>query len=110
MERDVILAAGIPSPTGNRNRRMASVPPELLSFPCDYPIKVMVRAEPGVRSRVDAILESSVGPLDLSVVTERSSSQNRFLGITYVIRATSEAQIAALFEALKLCPQVLLVL
>jgi len=89
---------------------MSSEPPELLQFPCDYPIKVMVRVEPGVRSRIDAIMEQAAGPLDLSTVTERSSAQNHFMGITYVIRATSEAQIAALFAALKLCPQVLLVL
>jgi hypothetical protein len=89
---------------------MTTEPPERVTFPCDYPIKVMVRADPGVRSRVDAIVELHAGPVDLSAVTERSSAQNRFIGITYVIRATSEAQIAALFEALKLCPQVLLVL
>ena len=89
---------------------MTNDAPERLSFPCDYPVKVMVRAEPGVRSRVDAIVATNAGPLDPSAVTERSSAQNHFIGITYVIRATSEAQIAALFEALKLCPQVLLVL
>jgi putative lipoic acid-binding regulatory protein len=43
-------------------------------------------------------------------VTERSSAQSHFTGITYVIRATGETQIAALFQALKQCPQVLLVL
>jgi uncharacterized protein len=89
---------------------MTSEAPEKVSFPCDYPIKVMVRAEPGVRSRVDAIVERHAGPVDLSAVTERSSAQNHFTGITYVIRATGEAQIAELFAALKLCPQVLLVL
>jgi uncharacterized protein len=89
---------------------MTNLTPERVSFPCDYPIKVMVRAEPGVRTRVDAIVEHHAGPVDLSTVTERSSAQSHFTGITYVIRATSEAQIAALFAALKLCPQVLLVL
>ena len=84
--------------------------PPRLSFPCDYPIKVMVRADPGVRGQVDLIVEQHAGPVDPGTVTERSSAQNRFIGITYVIRATSEAQIAALFGALKLCPQVLLVL
>jgi uncharacterized protein len=89
---------------------MTTETPERVTFPCDYPIKVMVRADPGVRARVDAIVELHAGPVDLSAVIERSSAQNRFIGITYVIRATSEAQIAALFEALKVCPQVLLVL
>jgi putative lipoic acid-binding regulatory protein len=89
---------------------MTNDEPERVSFPCDYPVKVMVRAEPGVRSRVDAIVASNAGPVDLSLVTERSSAENHFIGITYVIRATSEAQIATLFAALKQCPQVLLVL
>ena len=89
---------------------MTADEPPRLSFPCEYPIKVMVRAEPGVRSEVDRIVQEHAGPVDLDSVTERSSAQNRFLGITYVIRATSEAQILALFGALKLHPQVLLVL
>jgi len=89
---------------------MTPEPPEKLRFPCPYPIKVMVRADPGVREQVDRIIERHAGPVDQSTVSERPSAQNRFIGITYVIRATSEAQIASLFEALKLCPQVLLVL
>ncbi len=84
--------------------------PGSLSFPCDYPIKVMVRAEAGIRTHVDAIVERHAGPLDLSTVMERPSAQRNFLGITYVIRASSQTQIAELFAALKLCPQVLLVL
>jgi len=48
---------------------MNSDVPERLSFPCDYPIKVMVRVEDGVRSQVDAIVERHAGPLDLGSVT-----------------------------------------
>lgn len=81
-----------------------------LSFPCDYPIKVMVRAHPGVREHIDAVVARHAGPLDLAAVSERASAQRRFLGITYVIRAVSPAQIGALFAALKLCPEVVLVL
>jgi putative lipoic acid-binding regulatory protein len=89
---------------------MSSDAPERVSFPCDYPIKVMVRVEDGVRSHVDAIVERHAGPLDLAAVTERPSARGNFLGITYVIRATGQDQIAQLFAALKLCPQVMLVL
>jgi len=84
--------------------------PERLSFPCRYPIKVMVRAEPGVRGQVDRIVEAHAGPLAPDDISERNSAQNRFIGITYVIRATSATQIEALFGALKSLPQVLLVL
>ena len=54
--------------------------------------------------------ERHAGPVEGLLVTERPSAKNRFIGITYVIHATSEAQIAALFGALKLCPQVMLVI
>jgi hypothetical protein len=89
---------------------MDTIPTPRLHFPCAYPIKVMVRAEAGVRSHVDAIITRHAGPLDLSGVTERASAEGRFLGITYIIEARSEQQIAELFTALKGCPQVLLVL
>jgi putative lipoic acid-binding regulatory protein len=89
---------------------MSNDAPELLKFPCDYPIKVMVRVEDGVRGDVDAIVQRHAGPIDLTAVTERPSAQGNFLGITYVISATSREQIAQLFAALKLCPQVMLVL
>lgn len=89
---------------------MTAPTPPRLQFPCDYPIKVMVRAEAGVRERVDEIVQRHVGPLPPAAVTERSSAQSRFMGITYVIHAQGEAQIAALFGALKECPSVLIVL
>jgi uncharacterized protein len=89
---------------------MQTPSPPLLSFPCAYPIKVLVRAEAGVRSHVDAIIMRYAGPMDLAAVTERPSAERRFLGLTYLIEARSEQQIAELFEALKRCPQVLLVL
>ena len=84
--------------------------PPRLTFPCDYPIKVMVRAADGVRTHVDAIVLRHAGSIDLGSVTERASAQQRFLSLTYVIRATGEPQIAELFADLKRCPQVLMVL
>jgi putative lipoic acid-binding regulatory protein len=89
---------------------MSAEPPERLIFPCDYPIKVMVRAADGVRSRVDAIIERHAPPLDRSRVVERPSARANFFGLTYVIRATSAEQIARLFSDLKGCEHVLLVL
>ena len=89
---------------------MSPEPPERLSFPCDYPIKVMVRAEQGVRSQVDAIVERHAAPLDRASVVERPSAQGNFLGLTYVIRAIGPEQIAQLFSDLKQCEHVMLVL
>lgn len=89
---------------------MSDETPPKLSFPCSYPVKVMVRAAPDVRVQVDAIMERHAGPIDRSTVRERNSAQQHFLGLTYVINAQSEQQIAELFADLKRCPPVLLVL
>jgi putative lipoic acid-binding regulatory protein len=89
---------------------MDQPPPERLEFPCDYPIKVMVRAQQNVRGEIDAIMQQYAAPLDHSAVVERASSQKNFIGITYVIQARSPEQIAELFAALKRCPHVMLVL
>ena len=89
---------------------MSPDPIERLEFPCDYPIKVMVRAGTGIRGQIDAIVAQHAAPVDPASVVERPSAQNNFVGLTYVIRATGQEQIAGLFEALKRCPEVLLVL
>ncbi len=48
--------------------------PQKLEFPCDYPIKVMVRVEPGVRPGVTAVIERHAGPVLLTMITIFGSS------------------------------------
>jgi putative lipoic acid-binding regulatory protein len=81
-----------------------------LEFPCDYPIKVMIRVGPGVRPEVDAVLARHAGPLGQDRVSERPSREGHFAGITYLISARDEAHIAALFADLKSVPGVLMVI
>ena len=84
--------------------------PRLLEFPCQYPIKVMARAESGLRAQLDPIIERHAGADALMNVSERPSANANFLAVTYLILARDEAQIAALFAELKQCPNVLLVI
>ncbi len=81
-----------------------------LQFPCDYPIKVMIRVGPGVRPEVDAVMNRHAGPLPPERISERPSREGHFAGITYTITARDEAHIAALFADLKSVPGVLMVL
>jgi putative lipoic acid-binding regulatory protein len=92
------------------NTPQTDPPKKLLTFPCDYPIKVMARVVPGLRTQLDAIVHRHAGPLESHRISERPSAQQNFIGITYLIHAHSEQQIAALFEDLKQCPAVMLVL
>jgi len=84
--------------------------PKLLIFPCEYPIKVMVRTEAGLRTRIDEVMERHMGHMDATQVSERPSAQGNFSSITYLPVARDEAQIAALFAELSQIPGVLMVL
>jgi hypothetical protein len=84
--------------------------PPRLQFPCAYPIKVMARAGPELRSRLDAVIARHAGLEALQQVSERPSAQAHYVGVTYVISALSTAQIAAIFDDLKILPDVLLVI
>lgn len=81
-----------------------------LQFPCEYPIKVMIRAEPETRLHVDAVMDRHGGPGTGGSASVRDSAQGNFTGVTYLIQARDEAHIAALFAELKAVPGVMLVL
>jgi putative lipoic acid-binding regulatory protein len=84
--------------------------PQKLEFPCDYPIKVMVRAQTGVRAAVTAVIERHAGAGAAEGCSERRSAEGHFAGLTYTIRATGPQHIAALFQDLRGIPGVMLVL
>jgi putative lipoic acid-binding regulatory protein len=84
--------------------------PKLLGFPCDYPIKVMMRTGAAVRAEVDAVFAVHADGATVAGATERRSAQGNFSGVTYTIRARDEQPIAALFADLKQVDGVLMVL
>lgn len=84
--------------------------PPRLQFPCSYPIKVVARTAPDLRRALDDVFLRLAGAAALSQVSERPSGQGNFVSFTYVIEAQSENQIGALFQELKQCPSVVMVL
>lgn len=83
---------------------------KLLKFPTDYPIKVVGRAEDVLREITDAIVLKYAPDLDMKRTKERKSANGNFVSISYVIRATSPAQVTALANELTACNLVLLVI
>ena len=75
--------------------------PKLLTFPCAYPIKVMMRAEVSVRAAVDEVMARHAEAEAITSATERPSAQGNFRAVTYTIHARDEEHIAALFSDLK---------
>ncbi len=81
-----------------------------LTFPTEYPVKVVGRPEDGFRARVHAIVLRHAPTLDAERVTERPSANGKYVSLSYVLQAESRAQIEALVEELKACDGVMMLL
>lgn len=82
----------------------------LLTFPTDYPIKVIGRPSDEFRARVHAIVLRHVPLLDAERVSERLSGNGNFLSISYTLLAESREQIEALTADLKTCDGVMMLI
>jgi putative lipoic acid-binding regulatory protein len=81
-----------------------------LAFPCDFPIKVMGRKQPGFAQSVTDIVLKHAPDFDVATVEMRPSRQGRYLSVTCVVRATSRDQLDALYQELCDHPAVVMVL
>lgn len=81
-----------------------------LAFPCDFPIKVMGRKQPGFAQAVIDVVRKHAPDFDPATVEMRPSRQGRYLSVTCVIRATSREQLDALYQELCDHPSVVMVL
>jgi len=81
-----------------------------LAFPCDFPIKVMGRKQPGFAQAVTDIVRKHAPDFDPASVAMRHSRQGRYLSVTCVVRATSREQLDALYQELCDHPAVVMVL
>ena len=81
-----------------------------LAFPCDFPIKVMGRKQPGFAQAVTDIVRKHAPEFDPATVEMRPSRQGRYLSVTCVVRATSREQLDALYRELCDHPAVVMVL
>lgn len=82
----------------------------LMTFPHDYPLKVMGRNNDEFRSLVLGIAQKHAGEIDISLIEERPSRDNTYLGLTIMIHATSKAQLDALYMELTACEKVMVAL
>lgn len=85
-------------------------PDSPLEFPTDYPVKVVGLPGDEFRARVHAIVLRHAPALDAERVTERPSSNGKYVSITYRLHAESRAQVEALVAELKSCPGVMMLL
>lgn len=82
----------------------------LLSFPCDFPIKVMGRREDGFAQSILEIVQRHAEDFSAGTLEMRPSRNGRFLSLTATINARSKAQLDALYRELTKHPLVMMVL
>ena len=81
-----------------------------LAFPCDFPIKVMGRKQPGFAQAVTDVVLRHAPDFDPATIEMRPSRQGRYLSVTCVVRATSREQLDTLYRELCDHPSVVTVL
>ena len=82
----------------------------VLAFPCEFPIKVMGRKQPGFAQAVSDIVRKHAPDFDPATVAMRPSRQGRYLSVTCVVHAISRQQLDGLYQELCDHPQVVMVL
>ncbi len=83
---------------------------DTLSFPSDFPIKVVGRQDGDLRALTQAIIERHAGPLEESNVRTRTSADGNFLALTYMVHASSREQLDRIYRELSDCKSVLMAL
>ena len=81
-----------------------------LAFPCEFPIKVMGRKQPGFAQTVSDIVRKHAPDFDPATLAMRPSRQGRYLSVTCVVQARSREQLDALYQELCDHPEVVMVL
>ncbi|MGE4370023.1 MAG: DUF493 family protein [Burkholderiaceae bacterium] len=91
---------------------MSNVPPEdsLIEYPSDFPIKVMGKSHPDLAQVLTEVVCRFDPQFDPATVEMRPSRSGNYLGLTFVVRATSRQQLDDLYRALHGHPMVSVVL
>ena len=65
----------------------------LLTFPCEFPIKIMGRASENFEADVVAIVRKHAPDLSEAAISNRPSGKGNYSAITVIVNATSKEQL-----------------
>lgn len=82
----------------------------LLEFPCDFPVKIMGATREGFAQGIVEVVLRHAPDFDAASVELRPSKAGNYLSLTCTVRATSKAQLDALYRELTAHPWVKVVL
>ncbi len=82
----------------------------LLAFPCDFPIKMMGRDEPGFRESASSLVEQHAGAISDDAIRTAMSRKGNFLSITITINAKNQKQLDDIYRDLSKNEEILVAL
>jgi len=83
---------------------------ELLSFPCEFPIKAMGYKQDQFKQEVLTVIRQYYPELKADAVRTKPSKDGTYLSITVTIEATSQQQLDDIYRALSASQQVIMAL
>ena len=89
---------------------MASYKDTLLEFPCEFPLKIMGKAEDEFAQVVLEVVTRHAPDFDGASMEMRASSGGKYVSLTCTVVATSKPQLDALYCELTSHPMVKVVL
>ena len=78
----------------------------LLEFPTDFPVKIMGEARADFAQTMVDLVQRHAPDYNAATLETRASSSGKYLSITCTIRATSKAQLDALYQEITAHPWV----
>ncbi len=85
---------------------MADQQETLFEFPCDFPLKIMGKAEDAFAQAVLDIVIRHAPDFDAATMEMRASSGGKYVSLTCTVVATSKPQLDALYQDLTSHPLV----
>lgn len=82
----------------------------LLTFPCEFPLKVIGHADADLDSLVFSLVRPHAPDLGEAAITSRASSGGRYQSVTVRLHATSREQLDAIYRALTASDRIIMVL
>ncbi len=81
-----------------------------LEFPCDFPIKIVGKADLDFQAAALSIIRRHIPNLGEAAVATRYSKGHKYLSLTVIVHATSREQLDTIYRELTADPQILMVL
>ena len=78
----------------------------LLEFPADFPVKIMGEKREGFAHAMVELVQRHAPDFKAETIEMRASSGGKYLSLTCTIRATSKAQLDALYREITAHPWV----